>query len=119
MSAKSVKDIKATIAQWEELLSSTDIKDSRRITALAEKSKLQALLFSQEQDDKQDADEAKITELTTQNEQQASRITELTAENAALRSKPSEIIREKDPEHEAVRRQNTALTEALKFAGSS
>lgn|GEM_PF-5941456 len=118
MSIKSiVAQIKETISQLDELLGSTDLKEGKRADILMERSRLLTTLLAQENTDRQTTDEAKIKELTAQQEAAAKEIESLKTEVAELRVRAQQVIREviPDPDHAAVREQNTALISILKL----
>lgn len=118
MSVKSiVTQITKSIAQLDELLNSTELKDGKRCDAIAEKSRLLTTLLQQETSDRQDVADARIAELTAHHETDTREVERLQAAVADLQAQKATVIREivPDPEHAAVRQQSEALTMALKL----
>jgi hypothetical protein len=115
-SSKTRKDLQATIAQIDALFPTLADKPSKQADILCEKSSAIKTLLSLEAEDRETEQDIRLKELEAGREADARRITELERQNDSLRVRQAPVtVTIPDPEHAAVRRQNSELTSVLKF----
>jgi hypothetical protein len=114
--SKTRRDLQATIAQIDALFPALADKPSKQADILCEKSSAIKTLLSLEAEDRETEQDIRIKELEAGHEADARRITELERQNDSLRVRQAPVmVTIPDPEHAAVRRQNSELTNVLKF----
>jgi hypothetical protein len=115
-SSKARRDLQATIAQIDALFSTLADKPSKQADILCEKSSAIKALLSLEAEERETERDIRLKELEAGHEADARHITELERQNESLRVRPTPVtVTIPDPEHAAVRRQNSELTTVLKF----
>jgi hypothetical protein len=115
-SSKTRRDLQATIAQIDALFPELADKPSKQADILCEKSSAIKTLLSLEAEDRETEQDTRIKELEAGHEADARRIAELEQQNASLRvTRIPETVTIPDPEHVAVRRQNSELINVLNF----
>jgi hypothetical protein len=120
MASKTIRELRTTIAQMDALFPALADKPSKQADLLIEKSSAQKNLSSLEADERETEQDARIKELDAQHEADARRIAELERANAALCARPlPEAIKVPDPEHAAVRQENSRLANLLKSVAES
>lgn len=111
------RQLEDSIQQFDTLLASKTLKESKIADLLVEKTSLQKMLLQLTLDEKRDEQTQEISRLTTQHTADAARVTELEAQNAELKRQSSrvETVTVPDPEHAAVRRQMEDYRAAVEF----
>ncbi len=114
--SKTRRDLQATIAQIDALFPALADKPSKQADILCEKSSAIKTLLTLEAEERETEQDIRIKELEAGHEADARRITELERQNDSLRVRQTPVaLTIPDPEHAAVRRQNSELTSVLKF----
>ncbi len=111
------RQLEDSIQQFDTLLASKTLKESKIADLLVEKTSLQKMLLQLTLDEKRDEQTQEISRLTTQHTADAARVTELEAQNAELKRQSSrvETVTVPDPEHARVRRQMEDYRAAVDF----
>jgi hypothetical protein len=119
-SSKTRRDLQATIAQIDALFPTLADKPSKQADILCEKSSAIKTLLNLEVEDRETEQDTRIKELEAGHEADACRIAELETQNDSLRDRQvPKTVTIPDPEHAAVRRQNSELTRVLKFIAAN
>jgi hypothetical protein len=119
-SSKARRDLQATIAQIDALFPALADKPSKQADILCEKASAIKTLLSLDAEERENEQDQRIKELEAEHEGDARRIAELEQQNAMLRaSLIPETVKIPDPEHAAVRQENTRLSTLLKVVAES